>query len=103
MRFVIRGVYPIAAVEPCHLIEVELPDSEDIDWSEVTQETAGLPPADWQVPWDERPLDDDRHRWIFFFHYLDLTRPLLTRCGPVELPPPTSLPPYLSDIEYAPP
>ena len=97
----IIGVHPIEAVEPCCLIEAELdPPSTDYDWGEVTQEEPDSPRSDWQVPYDERPLDDAGTRWAFFFHYLDCSRPLLTVHGPVAVPEPSPLPDHLSEIEY---
>jgi hypothetical protein len=100
MRFTIRGVHPVKVAEPCHLIEAELSDSENFDWGKVTQEDKSQPRAHWQVPYDERPLDDDERRWAFFFHYLDLSKPLLTPVGPIQLPAPTRRPAHLKSIEY---
>lgn len=100
MRFTIRGVHPVEAAEPCHLIEVELSDAEGFDWGQVTQEDATQLRDNWQVPYDEQPLDDDERRWAFFFHYLDLSKPLLTPAGPVKLPAPTPRPKHLDSAEY---
>jgi hypothetical protein len=92
----IIGVHSVDAFEPCHLIEVEL--DVPIDWGKVTQEVDGQPADNWQVPWDEQRLDDKR--WVFFFHYLQFDRPLLTPEGPIPVPPKTPLPERLSGIEY---
>lgn len=100
MRFTIRGVHPVEATEPCHLIEAELKDAEDFDWGEVTQEDASQPRDNWQVAYDEQPLDDDERYWAFFFHHLDLAKPLLTPAGPIQLPAPTPSPEHLDHIEY---
>ena len=100
MSFIVRGVHEVDAPEPCHLIEAELADGTNFDWGAFTQEVAGEPQSNWQVPWDERPLDDDKHHWAFFFHYLDLSKPLLTPSGPVTLPAPSGLPEHLASIEY---
>ncbi len=97
------GIYPIEAPEPCHLIEVILPKSfEEVDFGEFTQETPGEPKENWQVAYDEQVLEDgaEESRSVFFFHYLDCARPLLTPCGPVDLPEPTPMPERLSHIEY---
>ena len=67
MRFAVRGVHPVDAPEPCHLIEAELADAEDFDWGEVTQEDATQPRENWQVAYDEQPLDNDERCWAFFF------------------------------------
>jgi hypothetical protein len=100
MRFTIRGVHPVDAPEPCHLIEAELVDAEDFDWGEVTQEDATQPRENWQVAYDEQPLDNDERCWAFFFHHLDLAKPLLTPVGPIPLPAPTPCPEHLHNIEY---
>jgi hypothetical protein len=101
MRFTIRGVHPVEeATDPCHLIEAELSDGENFDWGKVTQEDATQPRDNWQVPYDEQPLDEDERRWAFFFHYLDLSKPLMTPSGPIQLPSPTPMPAHLKNIEY---
>lgn len=100
MSFTICGVHELHVSEPCYLIEAELSDSENFDWGKVTQEVPDLPQSNWQVPWDERPLYKDKQRWVFFFHYLDLTKPLLTPYGSIPLPLPTPLPEHLTSIEY---
>ena len=88
------------AAEPCFLIEAELSDSEGFEWGAVTQEDASQPRSNWQVPYDEQPLDDDGCRWAFFFHYLDLSKPLLTPAGPIALPTPSPMPKHLAGVEY---
>jgi hypothetical protein len=100
MRFIIRGVHPVEASEPCHLIEAELAEAEGFDWIKVTQEDPTQPRANWQVAYDERPLDDEETRWVFFFHYLDPHKVLLTPAGPIHLPVPTPRPAHLNKIEY---
>lgn len=80
--------------------EADLSDPDSFDWAEVTQEIAGQPRCDWQAPWDERPLDESNTRWAFFFHDLDLTRPLLTQDGAIELPEESALPEHLLHVEY---
>ena len=100
MRFIIRGVHPIEAADPCYLVEAELSDGEDFDWGQVTQEDATQPRDNWQVPYDERPLDADERGWAFFFHYLDPSKPLLTPAGAIQVPAPTPRPTHLKDIEY---
>ena len=97
----IIGVHPIVASEPCHLIEVEI-DKHDapFDWGDVTQEVPEQPRSDWQVAYDETSLNDEGTRWAFFFHYLDLSRPLSTPGGQLPIPVPTPLPDSLKDVEY---
>ena len=91
------GIHPITADEPVHLVELEV-DADDFDFGEVTQETPGQPHSNWQVAYDERELG--ANRFAFFFHYLDLSRPLLTPIGPLPLPPESPVPEHLQDIEY---
>lgn len=84
-----------------YLIEIDLGvASRDFDWSEVTQEELGQPRSNWQVPYDEQALGEQQSRWAFFFHYLDLSKPLLTPCGPVKLPGPTPIPRHLEHVAY---
>ena len=99
----IIGVHEIDAPEPCHLIEVELADPQSFDWSQVTQRDDSQPAENWQVAYDEQPVSDNKRRWAFFFHYLNLEGPLDTADGPVPLPPVTPRPDYLKGVEYWPP
>ena len=99
MQFTIRGIHPVDE-QHCHLVEVELDGDGSLNWGEVTQAAPGQPPRNWQVAYDEQPLDRDRHRWAFFIHYLDLNAPLLTPFGPVRLPAPTPRPPHLAHVMY---
>lgn len=99
----IIGVHPIEASEPCYLIEIELHDStDDFDFGSITQVVPELPEQNWQVAYDEQPLGDDEEqaRWVFFFHHLDLRRPLLTQYGELVIPSPTPVPSHLEEIEY---
>ena len=102
----ILGVHPVEASEPCYLIEVAVNDPEGaFDWNDVTQEDPDQPPDNWQVAYDEQLLgkSGSESRYVFFFHYLDLSKPLLTSFGEVELPEPTPMPPHLMGVEYYPP
>lgn len=87
------------------LFEVELRrDQGNFDFGTITQEVEGRPEANWQVPYDEQKLEDTQSgsRWVFFFHYLDSRKPLLTPFGLLEVPPPGELSPELSGIKYSP-
>lgn len=93
------GVHSVSAEEPVYLIEMEVagdPDAFDLD--QVTQEVPGVPRSDWQAPYDERQTGDNRI--AFFFHFLELDRPLLSPVGPLRLPPVTPVPDHWQDIEY---
>lgn len=96
------GVHPVEAGEPVHLVELEVEgNAADFDFGEVTQEAAGRPRSNWQAVYDEREVGENR--FAFFFHYLDVARPLLSRAGPLVLPPESPVPEHLQDIEYEPP
>ena len=115
MRIRLIGVHPVAAEELCHLIELTVLDGEPVEAIEsITQEIAGQPRADWQVPYDEAYLTADGERVeqdrseptarvAFFFHYLDPNLPLLTAAGPLSLPRPSPRPARLDFMQYEPP
>ena len=117
----IIGIYPIEADEPVHLIEIIIKESEGVfDIGEFTQEILNEPQANWQVPYMEYILDSEGDKiladdfeanskpelWIgnmrivFFFHYLDFTKPLKSPFGNIILPKETKLPQRLKIIHY---
>ncbi len=97
----VLGVHPIPASEPVHLLEIDLGDMPAaFDWQGVTQEDPEIHRLSWQVAYDEQPVAEDGTKWAFFFHYLDLSKPLLTPSGPLLLPPESPLPVHLARIEY---
>ncbi len=62
------GVHPVEAKEPCHLLEIELEsECQQIDWGGMTQESADQPAENWQVAYDETPLNKQGTRWAFSF------------------------------------
>jgi len=117
----IVGVYPVdEAEEPCHLVEIGLVADKVYAVGEITQEVAGLSRENWQAPYAERlvsakgdtPITEEFEaesapelwsgevRLVFFFHYLDPTKPLITPFGTLSLPPPSDRPVRLSGIRY---
>ena len=98
MSFEIRGVHLVEETERCYLIEVELGDATSFDWDSVAQESNDTAQSNWQAVWDEQPIGENR--WVFFFHHLDLDRPITTSFGETPLPEPTPLPARLSGIKY---
>jgi hypothetical protein len=98
------GVYPIEAQEPVHLVEISIVGGAvgAFDLGDVTQERADTPRMNWQAPYDDRVISetDGSARVVFFFHYLDLNKPLLTPAGALALPTPKKMPPRLQDIVY---
>jgi hypothetical protein len=93
----------VEAAAACYLIEAELSEPTRFDWGKVTQEDETQPPSNWQVAYDEQSLDEEKRRWVFFFHHLDLGKPLLTPAGPIPLPAPTPRPTHLKYIAYTAP
>jgi len=126
MAVEVLGVYAVPGHPDVALIEVTIdrPPS-GVDVGGFTQEDPGTDRGNWQVPYDERYLDADGtreigERWgswtlkpgseeppttrlVFFFHFLDSGRPLLTPDGDVALPPTQALPSRLAFVEYEPP
>ncbi|MBK9163747.1 MAG: hypothetical protein IPM21_07530 [Acidobacteria bacterium] len=99
----VLGVHPVEAPEPCYLIEVEIDEDNEIDWESITQPSEDVPPLEWQVPWDEQRVNSEQNRWAFFFHFLDVGKPLLVMDRPITFPVPTPLPEHLRKIKYFPP
>jgi hypothetical protein len=120
----ILGVYPIEAQEPVHIVELVIHNSKGkVDLFKITQELPGQPASNWQVPYDEKFLDEEGQkviaddyqvrsmpeiwngevRLVFFFHYLDLRKKLLTPFGKIRLPKESPKPDRLSFIEYTAP
>lgn len=117
----VLGVYPVKAKEPCHLVEIQIEGSEGaFEVGDITQENPERKRSNWQVPWDERILDVKGERMIadalqikkrpemlkgdvrmvFFLHYVDFTRPLITPFGEASLPAPSKRPARLRKIRY---
>ena len=97
------GVHPVPSDEPVRLIEIELAgDIGGFDFGDVTQELPDQPRSNWQVAYDEREVSSDgaRARFAFFFHYLDIHKPLLTPFGAVRLPAESPVPSYLQEMQY---
>jgi hypothetical protein len=118
MKVEIIGVYPVEAAEPCHLVEVWIRELDgEINVEQFTQDVPGQPKANWQAPYDERILNEagtdqvgDRFlskiagkgdlRLVFFFHDLDLSKPLLSPAGSIKLPAWSNRPERLDFLEY---
>lgn len=83
------------------LIEVRLlPPDADVDWGEFLQTQDDVDESEWQVAYDEQPVDEEAGTWAFFLHQVDLTRALQTPCGPRSLPAATPGPEHLRHIAY---
>ena len=118
------GLYPVDADPHVHLIELLIHGCTGVfDMSEFTQGSLGLPTSNWQVAYDEQILDERGERvvadgffarvkaelWsgnvrlVFFFHNIDLSKPLKTPFGDVTLPREGEKPERLSSVRYEPP
>lgn len=103
----ILGVYPFKDDDPLadpdlviHLIEVRISgDADTIDFGEFTQEF-GENRDFCQVAYEEEAFDENADIWTFFFHFLDLNKPLLTPVGPITLPEPKPLPDRYRGRDY---
>jgi hypothetical protein len=99
----IIGVHPVEGAEGCYLIEALITDATtQPDFGRITQPHLRRDRSNWQVPYDEKLLDDDgesvladlfltrvddwpdRARVSFFFHDLDVERSLGTSYGTEE-------------------
>jgi hypothetical protein len=113
------GVHPVSDTPSCFLIETVIEGPSDVpDFGQFTQPMADRPRSEWQVAYDERLLDDlgervvsdvflrrpatwpERARVAFYFHFLDVDRPLVTPFGEVTLPPPSDAPERLTFLRY---
>lgn len=111
------GVHAVPASEPCYLIEIMIEGSdEEPDLGAVTQPIPGQDESNWQVPWDECFLSHDgsseveahelrepnvrTFRIAFFFHYLDLSSPLSSPWGELQIPSVTERPRRLAFMQY---
>jgi len=70
------------------------------DWGMITQNVPNVHPSNRQVPWDEQQVGADPKEWAFVFHCLDLSLPLSTPMGDLELPNPSPMPNQLMRIRY---
>jgi hypothetical protein len=104
LRGKIVGIYPVEAPEPVYLVEISIEGGglDAFEIGEITQEMSDTPRVNWQAPYDDQVISetDGKARVVFFFHYLDLTKPLLTPAGALALPAPKKMPPRLKDIAY---
>ena len=113
------GVHPVLDRPSCFLIEMTIEGSNDVpDFGLFTQPMPDRPRSDWQVAYDERLLDGvgervvtdvflrrpaawpERARVAFFFHLLDVERPLITPFGETTLRRPSAAPARLAFLAY---
>ncbi len=105
----LNGIYTVDENPEVHVIELTFDHPPDeIDVGQITQEILGRDKSNWQSPWDEKYLDENgekvigdycevpqdqaKTRLVFYFHFVDFDKPLMTQHGQVSLTMPTSLP-----------
>lgn len=114
-KITLLGVYATVD-EAVYLLEFRVNDSPSaVNLDAFALKEKGVPRSDWQVPYDERYLNEggtqvigdylDRNelpgessRIVFFLYVEDLTLPLLTPYGEISLPEPTEMPERLKEI-----
>jgi hypothetical protein len=126
------GVHPVEADQPCHLIELTICDPDgEFNVDDLTQVDETVEKGLWQAACDERfldarsleplpqrldhrgivfdpgvslePPDRKEYRLAFFFHYLDLAKPMESSFGPLALPEPSPRPEHLAFMDWGPP
>ncbi len=110
------GVYSVPEKQEVYLLEfmIKTPP-ENIVVDEFTQVLVGLDRSNWQVPWDEKYLDESgqeiigdwleipkghqgNSRFTFFFHHLNFDLSFTTPFGEVDLIEVSELPKRLSSL-----
>ncbi len=87
------GVHPVEAAQPVHLVVLDCEGrSGELDWTSITQPDLKQDESFWQVPYDEVQVPGGGDRWTFFFHYLDVARPLQSNLGVLPLVSQTPMP-----------
>lgn len=112
------GIYKIDGVDCANLVEIIFEEEIcDFDCGEITQEIRNQDKLDWQTAYDEKYLNPDgtkiigddfdqpkelvSFRIVFFFHYLDISKPLISQYGLINLTEIKELPERLKKlIEY---
>lgn len=111
--------HPVEADQPCHIVELFVRDPDgQFQVGDITQ-VEDADRSNWQVAYLESFLDAqscealpvrdferpdrEEYRVAFFFHYLDLTKPLEATFGPLALPEPSPRPVYLGYMRWFPP
>ena len=112
---ILNGIYTVEGKPDVHLIELSIDHPpEAVDMAKITQEVEGVTNGSWQSPWDEKYLDErgeavigdwielptgqTQTRLLFFFHFLNFDKPLLTPFGELRLTSPSTMPARLKDL-----
>lgn len=109
------GVYNVPNMPEVKLVELLVHTSpENFDIGSISQEIKGLDRMSWQTAYDEKYIDIEGNeikanktapfRLLFFFHYLDVSKPLITQYGYTKLSITGPMPQKLADwVTYSPP
>jgi len=110
------GVYKVIGQPNVHLVELYINAKHtDFDVGDFTQQQEGVDRLNWQAPWDEKYLNNegteiisssfnlpkeltDTTRLVFFLHFVNFDKPLMTSFGCVDLMQPEPMPTRLSSI-----
>jgi hypothetical protein len=111
------GVYNVRDEKDVYLLEFYIKSKyTEVEIGKFSQAQENIDPLNWQSPWEEKYLNNDGTviigdwldlpeeisddtRVVFFLHFLDFTKPLLTPFGEIELKLPEVTPDRLSSIK----
>jgi hypothetical protein len=114
----LNGIYKIENVKNVYIVELESKEEIDnLEISQITQVIDGEERMNWQSPYDEKYLNSSNEiigdwidipksirqgeKIIFFFHELNLKKPIRTQFGDLETSNITEVPKWVSEImEY---
>lgn len=102
-RVRIVGVHPVPGQAKVNLVVLEILDPPyQFDFCDLTQSLPDQPRDNWQIPFEETCLEStpQKERYAFFFHHLDLARPIESPFGDLPLPSVTPMPEELTLIRY---
>jgi hypothetical protein len=109
------GIYDIESENDVKLIELIINENiNKFDAGLITQEIKGTNKLNWQTAYDEKyldfegekligddfekPKDIERFRVVFFFYFLDFTKPLISQFGLIKITDSQILPDRLKRI-----
>ena len=111
----LNGVYPIKSLTNVHIVEFEAKEQiSDLEISQITQVVEGEERLNWQSPYDEKYLNTANEvigdwmdepslikigeKVVFFFHELNLDKPLRTQYGNFEISESNESPNWMDEI-----
>jgi len=111
----LNGVYKIENIENIHIVELEAQaEINDLEVSQITQVVSGEERLNWQSPYDEKFVNSTNEligdwkdipssikpgeKIIFFFHELDLEKPIKTQYGNLDISGTTETPEWITKL-----